>query len=358
MNKIKLVLVSPMPPPQGGMQTWTVDFLDHFKDSTELDVRLVDQGLIGKRATVSNKKKSIVDELKRTLKIIRALKREIKNGCDVVHVNSPCSRMGIIRDYHCVKAAHKRGLPVVFHCHCNVEKQIKSDKRALDHLRKTVAMADKVLVLNDSSKEYLKEKCGVDSQRVFNFISEDLIAEEKKTNERLERAVFVGNVIRTKGVGEILAAASKFPETEFVIVGKKSDGSFENEAPANVTFIGSVPREEVQTYLDFADMFVFPTYTEGFSVALAEAMARGLPVITTDVGANKDMIGEDGGLIVDVGDFEGLIAATEKMKDPVLRRRMTKFNLERVRDFSVDRIMKEYLKIYEDVYEKAHHADR
>jgi glycosyltransferase involved in cell wall biosynthesis len=352
VKKIRLALVSPLPPPQGGIQTWTVDFLEYFKDSEKLDVRLVNQGLIGKRATGAIVKKNIFDEVMRSRAIVRDLKRELKNGCDVVHLNSPCSPFGIIRDYLCVKAAKKHGVPVVFHCRCNIEKQIGSGKIALRYLGKTVRLASTVLVLNESSKKFLENNYKKGSRSIFNFVPGDLIVSERKTNERLERAVFAGNIIPTKGVGELLAAAGSFPEIKFILVGKKAPGEYESGVPDNVVFTGSVPRDRVLEYYDAADVFVFPTYTEGFSIALAEAMARGLPVITTDAGANRDMLCDRGGIIVGIADVGDLTKAIERIKDPEIRREMSEFNLERVRDFTVDKIMAQYLDIYGECIEK------
>ena len=355
MNRIKLVLVSPLPPPHGGMQTWTQDFIDYFSGSQLLDVRLVNQGLVGKRAASRIGKKNIFAELARSCKILHALKREIKKGGDIVHINSPCSRTGIIRDFLCIKLAHRRGLPVIFHCHCNVEKQIGKSRMGLSYLKKAVSLSDTVLVLNQSSRAYLKQNCGIDSKIVYNFISDKTISADKETGKTLLCAVFVGNVIAKKGICELLRTAAAFPEITFLIVGKKDPDVFEDEASDNVQFTGPVSRERVREYLDSADLFVFPTYTEGFSVALAEAMARGLPVITTDVGANREMIGKGGGIIVDVGDTDGLIAAVEALKDPGVRRGMTEYNLKRVWDFSTDKIMREYLHIYDDVLGEDYH---
>ena len=83
----------------------------------------------------------------------------------------------------------------------------------------------------------------------------------------------------------------------------------------NVKLLGAIEQKDVQGLLDSADVFLFPTRSEGFSMALTEAMARGIPIITTRVGANLEMIEEYGGVGVSVGDVTGIVQAIEKLKN-------------------------------------------
>ena len=58
-------------------------------------------------------------------------------------------------------------------------------------------------------------------------------------------------------------------------------------------FLGSVPNNYIQSYYQAADIFINPTFSEGFPRVLLEAMACGLPLITTDAGGIKDILGEN-----------------------------------------------------------------
>jgi glycosyltransferase involved in cell wall biosynthesis len=82
----------------------------------------------------------------------------------------------------------------------------------------------------------------------------------------------------------------------------------ENQLEGSVFFAGSVP--DVSEYLRVADIFAFPTEKEGFSVALIEAMACGLAVVSTNVGGLKDIL-QDGAnaLVVPANDYDRFVAA-------------------------------------------------
>jgi glycosyltransferase involved in cell wall biosynthesis len=59
----------------------------------------------------------------------------------------------------------------------------------------------------------------------------------------------------------------------------------------NVIFLGDVPNFEIQSFYQTADIFINPTFAEGFPRVLLEAMACGLPIVTTDAGGIGDILG-------------------------------------------------------------------
>lgn len=73
------------------------------------------------------------------------------------------------------------------------------------------------------------------------------------------------------------------------------------EIEDRVTLVGDVGAESVGDYYDKADVFVLPTRYEGYGMAVAEAVARGLPVISTPVGGIPEIVGEAAGLLVPPG---------------------------------------------------------
>ena len=106
-------------------------------------------------------------------------------------------------------------------------------------------------------------------------------------------------------------------------------------------------RNDVIRLLDDADVFMFPTYSEGFSVSLLEAMARGLPCLTTDVGANKEMLENIGGVIVKPRDSAAVIKAFKMLSLSETRYKMSMWNLQKVREeYTEEKVLREFVSIY------------
>ncbi|MGD2156263.1 MAG: glycosyltransferase family 4 protein [Anaerolineales bacterium] len=123
-----------------------------------------------------------------------------------------------------------------------------------------------------------------------------------------------------------------------------------NELSSTVIFAGEV--QNVHEYLQASDIFVFPTEKEAFGISLIEAMACGLPVISTDVGGLKDIIipGQNG-LQVAPGDFEQLYEAMRILiSDNELSARLEKAACETVEQrFSNERVTKNYMMLFRGV---------
>ncbi len=111
----------------------------------------------------------------------------------------------------------------------------------------------------------------------------------------------VGNLRRVKGIDVLLRAAARVcreaPETFFLLVGKTTEEDYFTELQqlteslglrGRVQFAGE--REDVLAVLKASDLFCLPSRSEGFSNALLEAMACGLPCVATDVGGNAEAI--------------------------------------------------------------------
>jgi glycosyltransferase involved in cell wall biosynthesis len=90
-----------------------------------------------------------------------------------------------------------------------------------------------------------------------------------------------------------------------------------------ITFMGELDRSPLDARYDAADVFVLPTWYEGYGMAVAEALARGLPVVSTATGAIADLVGSDAGLLVPPGDAAALASALSAVvTDPALRARL------------------------------------
>jgi glycosyltransferase involved in cell wall biosynthesis len=203
-------------------------------------------------------------------------------------------------------------------------------------------------------------RCGVPEARIAripNGVDEAVYrpasAEEKAaTREALglrpeERLlVYTGRLVTYKGLPGLLRVwervAAAHPGSRLALVGGGGNDMANCESElrafvrergleARVLFTGDVAG--VAPWLQAADGFVFPTQNEAFGISLIEAMACGLPVVSTDVGGVKDIV-EDGvnSLVFKAGDEAALESAlTRLMGDPALAARLGRGALETVR---------------------------
>ncbi|SFP82900.1 Glycosyltransferase involved in cell wall bisynthesis [Geodermatophilus dictyosporus] len=144
--------------------------------------------------------------------------------------------------------------------------------------------------------------------------------------------LFHGRVDRRKGVLDLLEA---LPDGVRLVVSGIGPDLDEARARADgrTTFLGYVPPDEAPAVYRAADVFVSPTYSEGFSNTLLEAMASGVPTVSTDsVGVVDCLRHDENGLLHEPGDVAGLRAALDRLLgDGSLRERLAATALEEVR---------------------------
>lgn len=124
---------------------------------------------------------------------------------------------------------------------------------------------------------------------------------ERANGSRRLRVLTVGAVGLRKGTPSILAAAKELVGVaEFHLVG---GGAIPNakgiDVPSNVKLVGSVPRSDIRSYFEWADVYLLPSVCEGSAVSTYEAMLSGLPVICTKNTGSLVRPGVDG-MIVEV----------------------------------------------------------
>jgi len=134
---------------------------------------------------------------------------------------------------------------------------------------------------------------------------------EKKAADLPPRILFVGRLHFRKGIARLLGEFVNHPdiEAEFLIAGDGPDRDIiERTAAADrrVKILGNVGRPELEALLTGTNLFVFPTYYEGFGLALTEAMASGHACVCYDIPVVREVLG-DTGVLVPVGDAAALV---------------------------------------------------
>lgn len=345
---MKILLVSPTPPPNGGIASWTEKYIDFFKNS-DFQIELIDTSIIGQRIRCLSKK-NYLDEIIRLIQIIKNLNCALKkNEFNIAHINTSCSKMGMIKDWLIIKKIYKYNLPIILQCHCDVKDQIQQNMLSKYLFGKICKFSSKILVLNEKSHEYLKE-LKIKSSIFPNFIDDEIVKNEKKTiNEKIHNILFIGHITKTKGIDELLEVAKCLKDINFIFVGELHENYKNKSYAQNIFFVGNVNHREVIGYLDNADVFILPSYTEGFSVAVLEAMARGLPIITTNVGYNTTLIGDEGGIIVETRDVNSIIESISILQNYRYREKISTRNIKVASEYTQSCVINKLLNIYMEV---------
>lgn len=194
-------------------------------------------------------------------------------------------------------------------------------------------------LLSDAEKNCLKEKVGMTGK--FNVVT-------------------VGRHIECKGFDIVLKAAERIGESvDFYIIG--GEPSVENKQYkeahnlSNVHFIDFLGKDELREYYNAADLFVLMTRGDTWGLVINEAMANGLPVITTKrcvAGVELIKDGENG-YIIDVDDTEALANKVLMLRDnEELCRQMSFANINKMQTNTINQIAKDHIQVLESFFKE------
>lgn len=230
-------------------------------------------------------------------------------------------------------------------------------------------MADCVVAVSREGAEQISNMTGKKVHTIYNGIDIDEIerqSEEKTTNRWFEGdvpvAVAVGRLRSQKGYENLIEAVSEVNRTtplRLLIIGGgplkcKLAGKAEKLGIRDkVDFTG--PVSNPHRYTAKCDVFICSSLFEGFGMVLAEALALGMPVVSTDYKYGAGEIVEDGksGILVPVKSPARMAEAILKLlQDKELAAKMRKEAKERAKNFSVERMTEETLKVFKETAER------
>jgi glycosyltransferase involved in cell wall biosynthesis len=283
---------------------------------------------------------------------------------DVTHIHMSFGG-STLRKLALMRAAGLFGVPTVLHIHGS-EFAVFCDRlspRLRGMLAGTMARAARIVVIGNFWRQFVVERLGIEASKVVvvaNGVPLPAATPRRRNSDDSCRIVYLGLLGPRKGTSDLLQAlaspALRPLRWDAVIAGNGDVDAFRAEAAAleltdRVTFPGWVGPEEAQELLSSAGIFVLPSYNEGLPVAVLEAMAAAIPVVTTRVGAIPDL-GIEGaaGFLVDPGSIKELADRLALLVGEAgLRAQMGANGRRRVeRDFTIDSTAKRLAALYQE----------
>lgn len=232
--------------------------------------------------------------------------------------------------------------------------------------KKVAKFADIIIVPSRYLKKIISN-WGIDEDKIsviynaFN-VPENIEAtslSENSPNSSGINIISIGRLLPWKGFEKLILVMSKvikeFPDARLLIIGDGPDMQklereiYRLKLEGKVILAGALSKEEVIQNLKASDLFVLNTNYEGLSHVLLEAQATKIPIVTTSVGGNLEVI-EDGenGFLVDFNDIRGLQEKiTTLLHDKDLREKFTEKGFEKVSSFTEEKMLDQLTEEFE-----------
>ena len=301
------------------------------------------------------------------VKLLQALKAWFRflvklPAYDIVHVNM-ASDSSYYRKSIFIRTAYFFHKKIVIHQHGgDFEKFYDTDmnNKGRQSVKKILSMGDAFLVLGKAWKAFFGSIIEEESITVLPDSIQIPACQDKQYG--VHRILFLGRLCKAKGIGELLdvmpALLEKYPDIHLYLGGIWEDMELKAKAEALsfcVTDLGWITGEEKKKYLRECDIFVLPSYFEGQSVSILEAMAYSCGIVASNTGGIPEMIiDNETGLFVLPQDTKTLQDSLDRLLgNPELCRKLgEKARVKVETEFSIEDNMKRLIGIYESLMVK------
>lgn len=335
----RVLLVGPLPPPRGGVSVW-VESLIQSRLASEYDIRVLD---ISRRRPFEQTNVldagGVLAYLRQCLRLCWLI---LRLRPAVVHVMVTSSRWGLLRDGGLALLAWAMGRRLVLHMHgSSFEREYDGASRPRRaFMRFLFERPDLMIVLGEAWRSFFTRFLPRERIRI---VQTTLTVDFVRRLDGLQRTpsdnctpvlLFVGALGRRKGTFDLIEAMkqvhARHPTARLRLAGPPE---FPHELPTLrsaiveaglekvVEIVGECGPADLMREFGQAQAYVLPSYEEGLPMSLLEAMAAGLPAVTTPVGAISEVV-KDGvnGLVVEPGEVDALAERLSALLgDPLLR---------------------------------------
>lgn len=293
-----------------------------------------------------------------------AFKMAIDKEVRIVHLHTAADG-SFWRKVCMTKLAKRFGKKVVLHVHASRFKDFynESSVRKKAWIDEELRRVDVLIVLSESWRRWF-ESIGVDAGKIevlHNITPYPVDMPQAKRQDHKVHLLFMGEIGQRKGVFDIIRSLAKYKEVfkgkvELRIGGNKMEEELKENITDNnlqdmVIFEGWVGGQKKLELLNWADVFILPSFNEGLPISILEAMSYSHPIISTPVGGIPEVVETNvNGVIVSPGNEEEIFAAIKKYTDnPSLIISEGKESYKRAETYLPDYVLNHLKRIYENL---------
>lgn len=365
-SKMRVLMAAPYGGVPGGISRWTEHIINYYE---QLPIRECEMEVFSiSRSVFVNINSSLFFRITSAMKdynrIIRQFKRKIRNSnYDIMHLVSSAS-ISLLKDMYLLSYSKKQGVKTVIHFRFGRIPELSNLQNwEWKLLKKVIKLADRVVVIDKMSYETLLKQGFRNVVFLPNPVAStviDIVSKNKPFLKRIPRTIlFVGHVVKTKGVFELVEACKYLKDIHLKLIGHIEPSmrlALEKKIQGEdwLELCDEKPYEEVIKEMMSCDVFVLPTYTEGFPNVILESMACGCAMVTTTVGAIPEMLEEESGncygMMVEPQKTLQLKVAIEKMLADENLKERCRHNVERrVKErYNIASVWKQMINIWQE----------
>ena len=375
MNKGKIILIGPMPPPMGGIAKYCQDIMSSylakkysiffFNITIPLKIRpkaytkktnsniLLRDGFFNVIAQL----KFVYSNFRKYIKLLATKEYSL------VHIIS-CTGLGFWRNFIFVVISKLKKIKVIWHVVGEIDVFYLTGSAFRKYfITKALNQANEIIVQSEGLKQIVQKMTKTPVKAVYNGVDiSDFENNNLKafTTTKNINVISVGALGMRKGYFDLIKIAEEFKNEnvdniKFTFVGGGEVEKFrkiikDKDLEDYIYIAGQVDNEKKVELLKASDIFILATYAEGQPIALLEGIASGLPVISTNVGSITEIIKKKNGFIVSPGEIFDIKSTILKLANsPSLRNDMSKHNyLEAKEKYSLTRVFHEIEESYEN----------
>lgn len=242
----------------------------------------------------------------------------VSSGEDKVDIQTTISDEEICKLRNCIKG-----------CIC------VSSKNQKESIKTGLVAASKTTVIPNSinpNEFYLKDK--YECRKKYGYSEDDFIV------------AFCGRFIHRKGVMRVSEAITLLHNKDIksIFIGSNYENEKERPDCDGILFMGQLSHSEIVDYLNCADVFVLPTLAEGCSNSIIEAMACGLPIISSDLPFNYDILDSSNSILIDPMNVQEIANAIQDIKEnPTKRKALSDGALKKASELTIEKRAKKII---------------